>query len=281
MTTPCGSARRSPTTRCLRSRVYGEGGKMLSLTMHRITDPTRELVVVVDGEPATGRPRPVVRVARPGFGRQQGGRQSGAVARIRRLTPACSTSTRPGGSRKCERDGANAVTKLFVTIDEDLRHHPRRDRGCSSSVPPTPRTPCVCLTRRRAFALTAIATLALGLGAPTAIFSVVRAVLLRPLPYPDADRIVALSHRVAHAARPADRVRRPPGDRGARVGRHLDEPRVDRALQRDRPDVDHARRTGSLDRAVGDTESLRRARHRSAGWPAPSVPTIVTCGRSS
>jgi putative ABC transport system permease protein len=46
------------------------------------------------------------------------------------------------------------------------------------------------LTRRRAFALTAIATLALGLGAPTTIFSVVHAVLLRPLPYPDADRIV-------------------------------------------------------------------------------------------
>jgi putative ABC transport system permease protein len=46
------------------------------------------------------------------------------------------------------------------------------------------------LTRRPAFALTAIATLALGLGAPTTIFSVVHAVLLRPLPYPDADRIV-------------------------------------------------------------------------------------------
>src|SRR5688572_2040749 len=44
--------------------------------------------------------------------------------------------------------------------------------------------------RRRVFALTAIATLALGLGAPTTIFSIVRAVLLRPLPYPDADRIV-------------------------------------------------------------------------------------------
>ena len=57
-------------------------------------------------------------------------------------------------------------------------------------MPATPRTPCACLTRRRAFALTAIATLALGLGAPTTIFSIVRAVLLRPLPYPDADRIV-------------------------------------------------------------------------------------------
>jgi putative ABC transport system permease protein len=46
------------------------------------------------------------------------------------------------------------------------------------------------LARRPAFAVTALLTLILGLGAPTAIFSVVHAVLLRPLPYPDAGRIV-------------------------------------------------------------------------------------------
>jgi predicted permease len=42
----------------------------------------------------------------------------------------------------------------------------------------------------RAFALLAIVTLALGIGANAAIFSVVDAVVLKPLPYPDADRIV-------------------------------------------------------------------------------------------
>lgn len=50
------------------------------------------------------------------------------------------------------------------------------------------------LRRNRTFALIAILTLALGIGANTAIFSVVNAVLLRPLPFEDAGRIVHLFH---------------------------------------------------------------------------------------
>ncbi len=49
------------------------------------------------------------------------------------------------------------------------------------------------LRRRPAFAIAAIATLALGIGANTAVFSVVHGVLLRPLPYPDADRVALLT----------------------------------------------------------------------------------------
>jgi predicted permease len=52
------------------------------------------------------------------------------------------------------------------------------------------------LTRARGYALTVILTLGLGIGANTAIFSVVRGVLLKPLPHRDGERLVYLRQSI-------------------------------------------------------------------------------------
>ncbi|MCI0433954.1 MAG: ABC transporter permease [Gemmatimonadetes bacterium] len=56
--------------------------------------------------------------------------------------------------------------------------------------------------RSRWFTGVTVLTLGLGIGASTAIFSVIRSLLLRPLPYPDAERLVALHSSSSMQAAP-------------------------------------------------------------------------------
>lgn len=55
------------------------------------------------------------------------------------------------------------------------------------------------LRRNPGFTLVVILTLALGIGVNTAVFSVVNTVLLQPLPYPDAERVVVYSEGVSQS----------------------------------------------------------------------------------
>jgi putative ABC transport system permease protein len=57
------------------------------------------------------------------------------------------------------------------------------------------------LRKQVGFSTLAILTIAVGIGATTAVFSVTEAILLRPLPYPEPDRLVDVSHRTRGTGR--------------------------------------------------------------------------------
>ena len=100
--------------------------------------------------------------------REEALRRFGDVAAVRAETCAIEH-----GARREQRR-----MELFDTVGREVRHSVRS------------------LGRAPLFTLVAVLTLGLGLGATTATFTLLHAIVLRPLPYPEADRLVLLRHAV-------------------------------------------------------------------------------------
>ena len=104
-----------------------------------------------------------------------------------------------------QREAERQVRRLIAQWAADPVLANRRRRGRTEAVPPPPdsssplaglvqefRHACRLLWRQPGYSAVAILTMALGIGATTALFSLAYGVLFKPLPWPHADRIVRL-----------------------------------------------------------------------------------------
>ncbi len=145
---------------------------------HRLptfAEPTLSLSWTSDGRAGAG----IVQRAPPGNGRPSPGR-----ARAKAESDFGAVSRVSDSVRDARGLSAANVANVADDLSRDARFALRS------------------LARTPAFALVAVVTLMLGIGATTAMFSVVNAVLLSALPYPNADRLVELHERAITENRP-------------------------------------------------------------------------------
>jgi putative ABC transport system permease protein len=90
---------------------------------------------------------------------------------------------------------AAELSAVEPRIPPDIPQLGTRRSSCMANLWQDVRHSARAIRKAPAFSIVVVATLALGIGANGAIFSVVDAVLLRPYPYPDMDRIVLLNER--------------------------------------------------------------------------------------
>ena len=211
-------------------------------------------------------------------GSPRGGRDAASTA-------LCSVSTRAAfrveyGAEMCadfaarRRAAGGPLGGLVVWLETVLDVVVNAARGAPRRPAAGPALRGALAAARAGFTVTAILVAALGVGATTAAFSVADHVLLRPLPFPDPDRLVKLWQarpglRASRAVAPpttATGSARPLVRGDGRLHRQLDEPggrgraRAPRGRGRHRRPAAAARRAPLLGRAVHAEPTTARAR---------------------
>ncbi len=136
---------------------------------------------------APGIPEAIASVVAAGMALDPADRPRSASEFMRRLELATTTAPSSDSSASASQQAFQAITTWALARASNPR--PNIMRNLIEDLRFSVRS----LMRRPLFAIVAIVTLALGIGANTAIFSVVNAVVLRPLPYPEPEQLVRIS----------------------------------------------------------------------------------------